>query len=81
MRVDKIAIIKSLDADEIKLQIGKRIERIGQSAQIELREPRVEPSQSDAVRNVVQQSPPMRFLQCLRAVRHRPWQRLFVNIT
>ena len=42
--MDQIAIVKRLDADIVKLQIGKRIERVGKFAQIKFRELCVEPS-------------------------------------
>ena len=78
--VDEVAVEQRLDADVVELQIGKWIERGGESREIELGEARVESAKLDAFRDVSEERLAVCFFQRMRAVGDAPRQRLFVDV-
>ena len=78
--VDEVAVEEGLDADEVELEIGKRIEGVRQLGQIKRSEPGIETTQLDAARNVGQERATMGFFQRLRAFGHLPLQRLLIDV-
>ena len=68
LHVNQVAVVKILDADEVELQIGVGINRVGEFVQPELREARIEALDLDAERDVLQERLAMRFLELIDAV-------------
>jgi hypothetical protein len=78
--VDQITVEQRLNAEKIKLKVGKWIERIGEFAKVEKSKPRIETAQFDAERDVGQEGLAMGFLERLRPVGDAPGKRFFVNV-
>ena len=66
--VDQVPVVEILDADEIELEIGVGIDRVGQFLEAEFPEARIETAHLDAERDVLQERLAMRFLQLIDAV-------------
>ena len=80
LHVDQVAVVEILDADEVELEIGVGIDRVGEFVEIELGEARIEPLDLDAERDVLQERLAVRFLELVDAVGDFPRQRLLVDI-